>query len=126
MRRFEGGRGHDHISATLDEGDLVLYVDGSWEVDGVPVGEGDPVLKFAFVTLVQLVFTHNCEHGWIYGTPAEVRDGSATQDDDYDVQIGPEQLVARLDGAIGDGGTVVLDAASLGAVAAAEARFVSR
>lgn len=91
------GRGHDHLSASLEEGDLVCYQSGSWFVDGVVVGNGgEPELSFAFVTLVQLVFTHNCEHGWIYGVVADV-DGEAVYEREEEVQIGPEQLVARLD-----------------------------
>lgn len=52
----------------------------------------------AEVSLVQLVFTHNCEHGWIYGYPCSVQqNGAVTQsEDDEEVQIGPEQLIAIL------------------------------
>ena len=68
-RGAEGGRGLDHLSAALEEGDLVLYQVGSWTVDGVVVGDGDePALAYAVVDTLQLVFTHNCEHGWIYGS----------------------------------------------------------
>jgi hypothetical protein len=31
------GRGENHLSALLQEGDLVLYQTGSWQVDGVTV-----------------------------------------------------------------------------------------
>ena len=48
MRRAaEGGRGLDHLSAALEEGDLVLYQVGSWTVDGVTVGDGDEPEKAA-------------------------------------------------------------------------------
>lgn len=36
--RLGAGRGHEHISARLEEGDLVLYQAGSWLVDNVLVG----------------------------------------------------------------------------------------
>ena len=32
------GRGVDHLSAALEEGDLVLYQTGQWAVDGVAIG----------------------------------------------------------------------------------------
>ena len=109
MRLFfdqgEGGRGHEHLSARLDDGDVVLYKTGNWEVDGVPVGEGPTELRLARITLTQLVFTHNCEHGWIYGEPlracAEADSPSLRLEDDdelgADIQFGPEQLVVILD-----------------------------
>ena len=106
-RAAEGGRGLDHLSAALEEGDLVLYQTGQWRVDGVTVGDGDePALAYAVVDTLQLVFTHNCEHGWIYGSALECdSDGSLRPPDgDAFVQFGPEQLLARLDGdALGDG-----------------------
>ena len=106
-RAAEGGRGLDHLSAALEEGDLVLYQTGQWRVDGVTVGDGDePELAYAVVDTLQLVFTHNCEHGWIYGSALECdADGSLRPPDgDAFVQFGPEQLLARLDGdALGDG-----------------------
>ena len=100
------GRGADHPSAFLEDGDLVAYQTGAWDVDGVAVGDGEPEIALAFVTLVQLVFTHNCEHGWIYGSALECdADGSLRPPDgDAFVQFGPEQLLARLDGdELGDG-----------------------
>ena len=114
------GRGADHPSAFLEDGDLVAYQTGAWDVDGVAVGDGEPEIALAFVTLVQLVFTHNCEHGWIYGVAATCEAGVATATDD-ELQFGPEQLRARLGGAAGDDGSVALDGPSLAAVAAAEA-----
>ena len=106
-RAAEGGRGLDHLSAALEEGDLVLYQTGSWTVDGVSVGDGDePALAYAVVDTLQLVFTHNCEHGWIYGSALECDADGALRPPDGDtfVQFGPEQLLARLDGdALGDG-----------------------
>ena len=114
------GRGADHPSAFLEDGDLVAYQTGAWDVDGVAVGDGEPEIALAFVTLVQLVFTHNCEHGWIHGVAARCEAGVATATDD-ELQFGPEQLRARLGGAAGDDGSVALDGPSLAAVAAAEA-----
>lgn len=102
------GRGLDHLSAALEEGDLVLYQVGSWTVDGVVVGPGDePELAYAVVDTLQLVFTRNCEHGWIYGSRLECDDSDGSlrvPEGDAFVQLGPEQLLARLDGeARGDG-----------------------
>ena len=50
-RRAGGdGRGLDHLSAALEEGDLVCYQIGSWKVDGVVVGDGaEPECAFAVV-----------------------------------------------------------------------------
>ncbi len=100
------GRGVDHLSAQLAEGDLVLYQVGSWTVDGVAIGDGEPALAYAVVDTLQLVFTHNCEHGWIYGTALERDDSDGSlrpPAGDAFVQLGPEQLLARLDGdALGD------------------------
>lgn len=51
------------------------------------------------MTLTQLVFTHNCEHGWIYGEPARFVDDHIVEVslfDSLDVQFGPEQIVAVL------------------------------
>ncbi|KAJ8606218.1 hypothetical protein CTAYLR_010538 [Chrysophaeum taylorii] len=96
-RLHTGGRGYDHITATLEEGDLILYRDGSWLVDEVPVGDDEPTLRFASVNLVQLVWTHNCEHGWVYGMSADVDDHfRVSVDESNEVQVGPEQVVARL------------------------------
>ena len=36
------GRGNMHLSAALNIGDFVVYQTGSWEVDGVLVGDGSP------------------------------------------------------------------------------------
>ena len=123
------GRGVDHLSAQLAEGDLVLYQTGQWAVDGVAIGDGEPALAYAVVDTLQLVFTHNCEHGWIYGSALE-RDGSdgalRPPDGDAFVQFGPEQLLARLDGeALGDGVSYELGDAGRRAVEEARVRLAS-
>merc|ERR1712147_243595 len=71
------GRGADHPAAFLEDGDLVAYQTGAWDVDGVAVGDGEDEIALAFVTLVQLVFTHNCEHGWIHGDAGLAARGDA-------------------------------------------------
>ena len=125
------GRGVDHLSAQLAEGDLVLYQIGSWTVDGVTVGDGDePELAYAVVDTLQLVFTHNCEHGWIYGSALERDDSDGSlrpRDGDAFVQFGPEQLLARLDDgdALGDGVSYELGDAGRRAVEEARVRLAS-
>ena len=105
------GRGEMHLSADLEEGDVVAYRIGNWRVDGVLVGDDsvDPSIAYCQVETIQVVWTHNCEHGVLRGRRLWTRksrddDGSttllqaaaATEDDDALVELGPEQLVARL------------------------------
>jgi hypothetical protein len=101
----EFGRGDAHLSALLEEGDVVAFVEGTWEVDGVSVGDGTPPrISFAKVDHLQIIWTHNCEHGYIRGDALEIVDND---DDDLKIQtmsdkngelvdIGPEQLEARI------------------------------
>ena len=120
-------RGENHLSAFLDEGDVVLYKTGRWLVDGVevvsPTGEAEGH-RLCEITAIQLVWTHNCEHGMLQGIPlalAEDKGGAAEggateggasasgggdgphlyliespESDGRGVQLGPEQLVARV------------------------------
>ena len=107
---FSSGRGYDHPSAFLEEGDLVTYVTGTWKVDGVDVGKVDAKQKInaALITCTQLVFTHNCEHGYLYGLALdlkEIDDGGGRilveRDSAHvDIQFGPEQLVSKIDATI--------------------------
>jgi hypothetical protein len=109
------GRGEYHLSAAVEEGDVVVYQTGTWLVDGVPVGDGSPAdWKLARLETIQIIWTHNCEHGVLRGIAVKVLDdddGSGrcrnTVGYDYDgddggeqimtmVEFGPEQLVARL------------------------------
>jgi len=110
------GRGERHLSACLNEGDVVVYQGGTWLVDGVSVGDSDsnPTFHFAIVETIQLVWTHNCEHGVIRALPLKPRrtrtrlvdsTGEAPERgmtqildiEDYElVEFGPEQLVAKL------------------------------
>ena len=109
------GRGEYHLSASLDEGDVVVWQSGTWMVDGVEVGDGSPPkLHYAKIDNIQLVWTHNCEHGVIRGTDVtaeEVDNRAADRDVDChskqmarlyisepleEVEFGPEQLIARL------------------------------
>ena len=82
---------------------------GTWLVDNVPVGDGSPErYRLARADNVQVVWTHNCEHGVIRGYQVawlhETEQGAAAYqtvhgEDGWpiDCEFGPEQLVARLD-----------------------------
>jgi hypothetical protein len=108
------GRGAFHLSASLNEGDIVVYQTGTWLVDGVEVGDGTPPkFKYARIETIQLVWTHNCEHGVLRGIHVDVVDRDHQQvgeEDDSttrrqrivilkpleEIEFGPEQLIARL------------------------------
>jgi hypothetical protein len=105
------GRGDMHLSALLEENDVVVYQTGTWYVDGVQVGDGSPpAYRYALVDNVQIIWTHNCEHGVIRGLSLELVENDADGDNDgrefqrltqlhdlvHDIEFGPEQLVARI------------------------------
>lgn len=96
------GRGDFHLSALIDEGDVVVYQTGSWLVDGVVVGEDDAAPRFALAKIdnVQVVWTHNCEHGVLRGIEVVIDPLDNTRvlvsEPLQDVEFGPEQLLARL------------------------------
>mmetsp|Transcript_27323 Transcript_27323/g.45192 ORF Transcript_27323/g.45192 Transcript_27323/m.45192 type:complete len:234 (+) Transcript_27323:134-835(+) len=117
------GRGQDHLSAFLDEGDVVVYQTGTWYVDGVEVGDGSPTdFEWARIDTLQIVHTHNCEHGVIRGIAMKTPPQNILGDEDETnhnaddnggvtsdgfvrlcavepmevVEFGPEQLVARV------------------------------
>ena len=93
------GRGEMHLSAILEEGDVVVYQTGSWFVDGVAVGEDvPPSFEYCSIETIQVVWTHNCEHGVLRGTKVELKeDGTLRVDPSYEqVEFGPEQLLARV------------------------------
>jgi len=92
------GRGEYHLSASLVEGDVVVYRTGTWAVDGVTVGDGSlPEFKYAKVEAIQLVWTHNCEHGVLRGLLLTNNGQQLCLTDPLqDVQFGPDQLVAKL------------------------------
>jgi len=82
---------------------VVAYQTGTWEVDGAEVGPGGaPEVELLSVDHLQIVWTHNCEHGEVRGWPlalAQDRSGqgwTALRAGEDLVQCGPEQLVARL------------------------------
>jgi len=106
-----GGRGEEHLSAFVAEGDVLVYQVGTWLVDAVPVGDGTPArYRLARADGVQIVWTHACEHGvlrghelrWLGAGPAAGAEASlyaAAVDSEgwpVDCEFGPEQLVARL------------------------------
>jgi ribosomal protein L27 len=102
------GRGDYHLSASLQEGDVVVYQTGTWLVDGVEVGSGTPpTLQYAKIEAIQLVWTHNCEHGVLRGIEVnidtdidiDIADPSriiTPTEPLVEVEFGPEQLVARI------------------------------
>lgn len=127
----EYGRGEDHLSAILEEGDVVVYQKGTWFVDGVAVGDGSsnnnhdsdsddddgPTFQWARLDTMQVVWTHNCEHGVLRGIALReepIRDNNSVKDPSTEisgtacirrvseidplefVEFGPEQLVARV------------------------------
>lgn len=108
------GRGIDHISADINEKDVIAYQVGTWYVDGTEVGNGSPsTIRYCLVDAVQIVWTHDCEHGLVYGfdlTVADTNDEPVSCDgpgamikkgnvfiieDEY-VQCGPEQILCKI------------------------------
>ena len=96
-----------HLSALLNDNDVVVYQTGYWYVDGVLVGDdnGDACFEYCQVENIQIVWTHNCEHGVIRGWKLLVQHpagGEATttavvlQRMDEFVEFGPEQLLAKI------------------------------
>ncbi|OEU11239.1 hypothetical protein FRACYDRAFT_246352 [Fragilariopsis cylindrus CCMP1102] len=98
------GRGEQHLSAVLYEGDIVIYRTGNWYVDGVLVGDGDIQYKICRIETIQIVWTHNCEHGVLRGLDINTTNSSSTKrglrffipTPFVDVEFGPEQLVGRI------------------------------
>ena len=94
------GRGDRHLSASLNEGDVVVYQKGTWLVDGVVVGDGsEPEWEYAMVETIQVVWTHNCEHGVIRALHLEFDEPEQRlqlTDPLEEIEFGPEQLIARL------------------------------
>lgn len=91
------GRGSMHLSAVLQEGDVVIYQTGNWLVDGVRVGDDSspPSLSYALVESVQVVWTHNCEHGVVRGLSMKPTSDKTLERSNKPVEFGPEQLLAR-------------------------------
>jgi hypothetical protein len=98
----QSGRGGMHLSAVLNEGDVVAYQTGTWLVDCVEVGSGNsPSVAYCSIETIQVVWTHNCEHGVLRGMEL-VR---VNNNDNYSnvlkatgkmIEFGPEQLLARI------------------------------
>ena len=73
------GRGDRHLSAVLEDGDTVVYRAGYWFVDGVRVGdEEDYQYRLCRISGLQVVWTHNCEHGVLRGFAVEDITATAT------------------------------------------------
>jgi hypothetical protein len=98
------GRGEMHLSAALNIGDVVVYQTGVWLVDGVRVGDDiQPEFRYGRVETIQLVWTHNCEHGVIRALPLSLLEAGENdrqvlkiEEEEEFVEFGPEQLVAKL------------------------------
>jgi hypothetical protein len=93
------GRGDYHLSASLQEGDIVVYQTGTWLVDWVEVGDGTPpTIRYAKIETIQLVWTHNCEHGVLRGIEVDIVDPLRIVPTMplVEVEFGPEQLLARI------------------------------
>mmetsp|Transcript_51626 Transcript_51626/g.85626 ORF Transcript_51626/g.85626 Transcript_51626/m.85626 type:complete len:177 (+) Transcript_51626:2-532(+) len=95
------GRGQEHLSARLVEGDVCVYQMGTWMVDWTPVGPGSPPrLLLARVDCLQINWTTDCEHGRVIGTAINSLDGDTLHIDESEefagIEFGPEQLVARV------------------------------
>ena len=83
----------------MEEGDVVVFRCGSWFVDGVLVGDEDKTeFRLAVVDSIQVVWTHNCEHGVVRAIAASLDDDNQTiqVDESEFLEFGPEQLVAKL------------------------------
>jgi hypothetical protein len=97
----DGGRGHEHLSAWLEEGDVCVFQTGQWMVDSVVVGPGTPPrLLLARVDCLQINWTTDCEHGRVIATAINHLEGDLVRIDEIEefsgVEFGPEQLVARV------------------------------
>jgi len=94
------GRGEMHLSAVLEEGDVVAYQTGTWFVDGVAVGDDDmpATLNYCRIETMQIVWSHNCEHGVLRGMELKYDKETNTLEmtgSNNVVEFGPEQLIAR-------------------------------
>jgi len=89
-----------HLSAMLNERDVVIYQTGTWELDGVQLGNGGPAtFQYCVVDTLQVVWTHNCEHGFIRGMAVSIDSEKDRVHLKYPLEFidfGPEQLQARL------------------------------
>jgi hypothetical protein len=93
------GRGVMHLSALLDEGDVVAYQTGRWLVNQVAVGDGTAEIQFCRIDTIQVVWTHNCEHGVLRGEEMiyNTSDGVwLLRSTGRMVEFGPEQVTARI------------------------------
>jgi len=93
------GRGEQHLSASLLEGNIVVYQRGTWLVDSIEVGDGsDPYFSYALIDTMQLVWTHNCEHGVLRGLQVQISSGTSAKlvEPLAEIEFGPEQLIAKI------------------------------
>jgi hypothetical protein len=59
----------------IQEGDVVVYQTGTWRVDGVVVGDDTqpPSFQYCQIETIQVVWTHNCEHGVLRGIALQLQ-----------------------------------------------------
>jgi len=101
------GRGLDHLSARVQEGDVCVYQVGTWHVDWSEVGSGQPPrLLLVRVDVLQLNWVGGHEHGRLIATAINAVDGErvrVNENEEYAaVEFGPEQLIARVPAAWDD------------------------
>lgn len=101
------GRGLEHLSARIEEGDVCVYQVGTWHVDWSEVGSGDPPrLLLVRADVLQLNWAGDHEHGRIIATAITDTDSddaesisavSIAENEPFaGVEFGPEQLIARV------------------------------
>jgi hypothetical protein len=95
------GRGEQHLSASLVEGSMVVFQEGTWLVDGVEVGDGtEPQFRYALIETMQLVWSHNCEHGVLRGLEVDINSADSMLaklvEPMAELEFGPEQLIAQI------------------------------
>ena len=68
-------------------------------MDSIEVGDGsDPYFSYALIDTMQLVWTHNCEHGVLRGLQVQISSGTSVKlvEPLAEIEFGPEQLIAKI------------------------------
>ena len=97
LQATTGGRGLYHLVAQLEDGDFVMYQEGSWCVDSVVVGPGDPPRLRARWSTASKSSARRRASTVVHAFDAEVVDGAIVcHEGAEEIDFGPEQLVARI------------------------------